>query len=74
MEQLLADLKPGLVLSTLIYSIIGMIIFGVAFWIFAKIMPFSVRKEIEEDQNTALGIIVGAMLIGLAIIIASAIH
>jgi len=74
MEALLADLKPGLILSTIIYSFIGMIIFGVAFAIFNKLMPFSVRKEIEEDQNTSLGIIIGAFLIGLALIISSAMH
>ena len=42
--------------------------------IFNKLMPFSVRKEIEEDQNTSLGIIIGSFLIGLAMIIAAAIH
>jgi len=38
-----------------------------------KLSPFSVRKEIEEDQNTALAIILGSVLIGLSIIIAAAI-
>ena len=74
MDQMLADLKPGLILSTVIYAVLGMIIFGVAFAIFNKLMPFSVRKEIEEDQNTSLGIIIGSFLIGLALIIASAMH
>jgi uncharacterized membrane protein YjfL (UPF0719 family) len=74
MEKLLVDLKPHLILSTVIYSIIGMVIFGIAFAIFNKLMPFSVRKEIEEDQNTSLGIIIGAMMIGLALIISSAMH
>jgi putative membrane protein len=74
MEQLLKDLKPGLMLSTVIYAVIGMVIFGVAFAVFNKLMPFSVRKEIEEDQNTSLGIIIGSFLIGLALIISSAMH
>jgi uncharacterized membrane protein YjfL (UPF0719 family) len=74
MDKLLADLKPGLMLSTVIYALLGMIIFGLGFWLFKKLMPFSVRKEIEEDQNTALGIIIGAFLIGLALIISSAMH
>lgn len=74
MEKLLLDLKPGLMLSTVIYAVIGMVIFGLAFALFSKLMPFSVRKEIEEDQNTSLGIIIGSFLIGLAIIIAAAIH
>ncbi|MCC6748710.1 MAG: DUF350 domain-containing protein [Deltaproteobacteria bacterium] len=74
MDKLLADLKPGFMLSTLIYAIIGMVIFGVGFALFKKLMPFSVRKEIEEDQNVALGIIIGSFLIGLALIISSAMH
>ena len=67
-------LQPVNLLATAVYALIGMAFFGLSFLCFNKLMPFSVRKEIEEDQNTALGIIIGSMLIGLAIIIASAIH
>ena len=52
---------------------IGLFVFGVAFWLITKISPFSIRKEIEEDQNTALGIVIGAVIIGLALVIAAAI-
>ncbi len=58
---------------TLVYSAVGLAVFAAAFFIFEKITPFSIRKEIEDDQNTALAIIFGAVLIGLAIIIAAAI-
>jgi len=58
---------------TVIYSALGIIIFAIAFWIIAKATPFSIRKEIEEDQNVALGIIIGAVIIGLAIIMAAAV-
>ena len=58
---------------TLVYSVVGVVIFGIAFWLMTKVTPFSVRKEIEDDQNTALGVIMGAVIIGLAIIIAAAI-
>jgi uncharacterized membrane protein YjfL (UPF0719 family) len=58
---------------SLIYAALGVVIFGVAFWIVTKVTPFSVQKEIEEDQNTALGVIIGAVIIGLAIIIGAAI-
>lgn len=60
-------------LWTVIYVFLGVVIFGLAFWAVTKVTPFSVRKEIEEDQNTSLGIIIGAVIIGLAIIIAAAI-
>ena len=58
---------------TIIYVALGLFVFGVGFWIFCKITPFSVTKEIEEDQNAAVAIIIGSVIIGLAIIIAAAI-
>ena len=72
--HMLQALKLEFLLSTVIYALVGMVFFGFSFLIFNKLMPFSVRKEIEEDQNVSLGIIIGAMLIGIAIIIAAAIH
>ena len=60
--------------TTLIFVILGLVFFAIAFFILDVALPFSVHKEIEEDQNTALGIIIGSMMIGIAIIIAAAIH
>ncbi len=62
------------VLQTVIYSVIGVVVFGLAFWAITRMLPFSVRKEIEEDQNTSLGILLGSVIIGLALIISAAIH
>ncbi len=62
------------VVQTVIYSLIGVVVFGATFFAITKMMPFSVRKEIEEDQNTSLGILLGSVIIGLALIISSAIH
>ncbi len=59
--------------ETIVYVIMGMVVFGIGFFIFNKITPFSIRKEIEEDQNTSLAIIIGSVILGLAIIIAAAI-
>ena len=61
------------IVSSLVYSSIGLVMFALAFFIIVKVAPFSVQKEIEEDQNTSLGIIIGSVIIGLSIIIASAI-
>ena len=58
---------------TVIYALLGVVVFGGAVWAATKVTPFSVRKEIEEDQNTALAVILGAVILGLAIIIAAAI-
>lgn len=62
------------VLESLAFVGIGIVAFAAAFFLITKITPFSIRKEIEEDQNTALGIVIGSVFIGLAIIIAAAIH
>jgi uncharacterized membrane protein YjfL (UPF0719 family) len=69
MDQLL-----NLVLTTLVFSLVGIILFALAFLIIVKIAPFSTRKEIEEDQNTALAILIGSVIIGIAVIVASAVH
>jgi putative membrane protein len=70
------DMAPALriFLSTLVYTIFGVIVFGLAFWAMVKISPFSIRKELEEDQNTAMAILMGSVILGLAIIIAAALH
>lgn len=68
----LDELLPVL-LTTVIFVAIGLAVFAAAFFIIVRVVPFSVKKEIEEDQNTSLAILVGSMIIGMAIIIAAAI-
>ena len=59
------------VVSALVFVFIGIVLFAVTYAVLGLIFP--IRKEIEEDQNTALGIVIGAIMIGMAIIIAGAI-
>ena len=61
-------------LSTLLYTVFGVVIFAVAFWAMVKISPFSIRHELETDQNVAVAILMGSVILGLAIIIAAALH
>ena len=67
------EIDLNILLSTVIYALLGMVMFGVSFWLCTKLSPFSIRKEIEEDQNTALAILVASMFLGIAIIIAASI-
>ena len=60
--------------STIIFVALGLIVFVVAFLIVVLVTPFSVKKEIEEDQNISLAIIIGAVIIGIAMIISAAIQ
>lgn len=70
-----SEMSPAIAvfISTIIYSGLGVAIFALTFWMVTKLTPFSVRYEIEEDQNVALAIILGSVFIGLSIIIAAAI-
>ncbi len=61
------------VINVGVFGLIGIVLFMIALWLITKLAPFSVKKEIEEDQNVALGVVMGAILIGLAIILAAAI-
>jgi putative membrane protein len=60
--------------TTVIFVAIGLIVFAIAFLIVVLVAPFSVKKEIEEDQNNSLAIIIGAIIIGVAMIISAAIQ
>jgi putative membrane protein len=66
-------LAPVLI-TTAIFTAFGLLIFGLAYVIILKATPFSVRKEIEEDQNVALAVVIGAIIIGISLIIAAAIQ
>ena len=63
-----------LVVETLAFTVIGLLLFGLAFWIIVKVSPFSIRKELEDDQNIALGIVIAAVIIGIALIVSAAVH
>ncbi|HMM79831.1 MAG TPA: DUF350 domain-containing protein [Pyrinomonadaceae bacterium] len=60
--------------GTVVFVILGLIVFAIAFGIVVLVSPFSVKKEIEEDQNISLAIIIGAIIIGVAMIISAAIQ
>lgn len=64
---------PNLIAASLFYTGLGVVIFLLAMFAMVKLTPFSIRKEIEEDQNVALGIVIGAVMLGLAHIIAATI-
>ena len=61
-------------IAALAFSALGILLFALAFLIIVKVTPFSLRKEIEEDQNTALAIIIASVIIGISLIVSSAIH
>ncbi|HKW48210.1 MAG TPA: DUF350 domain-containing protein [Gemmatimonadaceae bacterium] len=72
-----ADMFRGLagnVLAGVVFTILGIVLFVFAFFLFDRLTPGTLWKELIEDQNTALGVLFGCVAIALGIIIAAAIH
>ncbi len=67
-------LKPEVLVSSLVYSLLGVIVFWISFVIIDKITPYDLWKQLVEERNIALAIVVGAMCLGVAIVVAAAIH
>ena len=62
------------VVNAIVYAGIGIVIFGLAFLIIDKFTPYNLWKEIVQEHNIALAILLGAMSLGLCVIIAAAVH
>ncbi|MBC7435006.1 MAG: DUF350 domain-containing protein [Bdellovibrionales bacterium] len=67
-------LKPGVVFGSILYALIGVIVFWLCFIIIDKFTPYQLWHELVDKQNTALAIVVAAMCLGVSIIVAAAIH
>ena len=64
----------GFVVNAVVFAFLGVIIFWVSFLVIDKLTPYHLWKEIVDEHNFALAIVVGAMSLGICIIIAAAIH
>lgn len=67
-------LKPGAFIGSIVFALIGVVIFWLCFVVIDKLTPYKLWDEIVEKQNVALGIVVAAMCLGISIIVAAAIH
>ncbi|QTN26705.1 DUF350 domain-containing protein [Rhodoferax sp. AJA081-3] len=67
-------IKPGIVVTSLVFALMGVAIFWLCFLIIDKITPYDLWGEIVEKQNVALALVVAAMSLGICVIIAAAIH
>ena len=67
-------LKPAIFFGSILYALIGVLVFWISFVIVDKVTPYDLWGEIIEKKNVALAIVVGAMAIAIALIVAAAIH
>ena len=71
MEILFADIKLGQILSTIVYGVLGFLLFLTSLWVMEKVTHFSIRKEIIEEHNMSLAIVLGAFYIAMGLIISA---
>jgi putative membrane protein len=62
------------VVNAILYAAIGIVIFAGAFLVLDKVTPYNLWKEIVQEHNLALAILLGAMSLGICVIIAAAVH
>jgi putative membrane protein len=67
-------MDTAILINSIVYALLGIVIFVVGFIIVDKLTPYDLWKQLVEEKNLALAIVVGAAALGVCIIIAAAIH
>ena len=61
------------VVATIVYTVLGLVLLGISWKAIEWMTPFSLRKEIEDDQNLAIAVLIGALFISVSLIIGAVI-
>jgi putative membrane protein len=67
-------LKPGVFIGSILYALVGVLVFLICFIVVDKLTPYRLWDQIVEEKNVALAIVVGAIAIAIGLIVAAAIH
>ena len=67
-------LKPAMFFGSILYALIGVVVFWISFAIVDKLTPYDLWGELVEKKNVALAIVVGAKCIAIGLIVSAAIH
>lgn len=67
-------LKPGVFFGSMLFALMGVLVFWLCFLIIDKLTPYDLWAEIVEKKNLALAIVVGAMCIAIGLIVAASVH
>lgn len=63
-----------ILVNSIIYALLGVVIFVVSFIVVDKLTPYDLWKQLVEEKNLSLAIVVAAGILGICVIIAAAIH
>jgi uncharacterized membrane protein YjfL (UPF0719 family) len=73
MTELFSMVSLAGVISTVLYSVLGLVLFLLALLVLEWVSPFSIRKEIIDEHNVALGVVIGAYFVAMGLIIGAVI-
>lgn len=62
------------IVNSIIYSLLGIVILLIGYFIIEKLTPENTWKEVVEKNNVAVAIVLAAFIIGISMIISAAIH
>ena len=65
------DLAPLTIVSTIFYGILGIALCVLGYFAFDRIAGLDIQRELVEDQNMAIGIMLAGAFIGIAIVVAA---
>lgn len=60
-------------MAAAVFAVVGIIVLGICLVLIEKLTPYSVTKEIVDEHNTALAVVIGAIILGISLIIAASI-
>ncbi len=55
--------------STILYGLVGILLAVLGYFVFDRILGLDLKRELVEDQNQALGIMLAGVFIGISIVV-----
>ncbi len=72
--MILEWMRPSVVLGSLVYAVLGILVFWISFIVIDKLTPYDLWAELVERKNLALAVVVAAMCISIGLIVSAAVH
>lgn len=71
--EIFSDVQVAQLVSTIVFFILGFVLFALSIWVMEKLTPFSIKREIIDEHNISMAIVIAAMVVAIAIILAAVI-
>jgi uncharacterized membrane protein YjfL (UPF0719 family) len=61
-----------LILDASLFGVAGIALLIVGYYIWELVTPYNLRRELQDNKNVAVAVVVAAFILGMAIVIAAA--